>query len=105
MRSQRKGKSMTTHEKREGQEPRGEELVGEDLTEAVIELCRRKADEFHFLGYEHTTWEDVWQCVNRKYAGRQDPPLHRIVNDILTLRTDGMMNYLTLAALKEAPFS
>lgn len=96
---------MTADEKLEGQEPVGEELAGEELTEAVIELCRRKADEFHFLGYEHTTWEDVWQCVNGKYAGRQDPPLHRIVNDILTLRADGMMNYLTLAALKEAPFS
>ncbi|MEJ8304051.1 post-transcriptional regulator [Saccharibacillus sacchari] len=96
---------MATDQTPERQKSTEKELVGEELTEAVIELCRRKADEFHFLGYEYTTWEDVWKCVNSKYAGRQDPPLHRIVNDILTLRADGMMNYLTLAALKEAPFS
>ncbi|MDO3409003.1 post-transcriptional regulator [Saccharibacillus sp. CPCC 101409] len=88
-----------------GPDSTGEELTGEDLTEAVIELCRGKAEEFQYLGYEQATWEDVWHCVNGKYAGRQEPPLHRIVNDILTLRVNGFMNYLTLAALKEAPYS
>lgn len=94
-----------TGEQMDGREPAEQELAGEELTEAVIELCRGKADEFHFLGYEHATWEDVWRCVNKKYVGRQDPPLHRIVNDILTLRVDGLMNHLTITALKEAPFS
>ncbi|CAM3331213.1 MULTISPECIES: post-transcriptional regulator [Saccharibacillus] len=94
-----------TDEQLNRQEPPAEELTGEDLTEAVIELCRRKADEFHFLGYEQAMWEDVWRCVNKRYAGKVDPPLHQIVNDILTLRVDGLMNHLTMAALKEAPFS
>ncbi|WP_172193972.1 post-transcriptional regulator [Saccharibacillus qingshengii] len=94
-----------TEEQLSGQPPAEEQLAGEDLTEAVIGLCRDKAEEFHYLGYEQATWEDVWRCVNRKYAGAQDPPLHQIVNDILTLRIDGLMNYLTIAALKETPLS
>lgn len=94
-----------TDEKLNGQAPEHEEMTGEELTEAVIELCRVKAEELRYLGYRQTTWEDVWQCVNSKYAGSQEPPLHRIVNDILTLRADGLMNYLTIAALKEAPLS
>ncbi|OWA36534.1 hypothetical protein B9G55_00110 [Saccharibacillus sp. O16] len=94
-----------TEETRSEQLPAHEEMTGDELTEAVIELCRFKAEELRYLGYQRTTWEDVWQCVNAKYAGRQDPPLHRIVNDVLTLRADGLMNYLTIAALKEAPLS
>ncbi|NGZ73686.1 post-transcriptional regulator [Saccharibacillus alkalitolerans] len=94
-----------TEARLDGQPPATEQLAGEELTEAVIELCHNKAEEFHYLGYEHTTWEDVWKCVNTKYTGTQDPPLHRIVNDILTLRADKLMNHLTLTALKEASFS
>ncbi|GGN97490.1 post-transcriptional regulator [Saccharibacillus kuerlensis] len=92
-------------ERLNGQNPAEEMLDGEALTDAVIELCQNKAEEFHYLGYEHATWEDVWHCVNSRYAGKQEPPLHRIVNDILTLRVNGLMNYLTLSALKEAPLS
>lgn len=94
-----------TDEQLNGQPPAYEEMTGEELTEAVIGLCRVKAEELRYLGYKQTTWEEVWKCVNAKYVGRQDPPLHRIVNDILTLRADRLMNYLTIAALKEAPLS
>ncbi|MCQ4086294.1 post-transcriptional regulator [Saccharibacillus sp. JS10] len=96
---------MTTENRWEVSQLVEPELIGEELTGAVIDLCRSKAEEFQFLGYEHTTWEEVWNCVNHKYVNKPEPPLHQMVNDILTLRADGMMNYLTLAALKEAPFS
>ncbi|WP_268964132.1 MULTISPECIES: post-transcriptional regulator [Paenibacillus] len=63
-------------------------------------MCLSKAEEFRLLGYEYVTAEDIWDCVSRNYAKEGTPPLHRVVNDIYSLKVTTYMNYLTISAYK-----
>ncbi|GAB7386512.1 hypothetical protein BSNK01_03470 [Bacillaceae bacterium] len=71
----------------------------EELSPEIQNLCRSKAEEFALLGYGRVKGEDVWNCV---CAGYKDglPRLHRLVNDILSLKTTKFMNWLMLNAYK-----
>ncbi|OBR65813.1 hypothetical protein A7K91_17410 [Paenibacillus oryzae] len=70
----------------------------------IEELCCSKAEEFRMLGYEHVAGKDVWECVSARYAKTGQPALHRIVNDILSLKATQFMNALTLNAMKGTGF-
>lgn len=72
----------------------------EQLYEMIEELCKSKAEEFHFIGYEQVTSKDIWDCVSSGYAKKGLPELHRLVNDILSLKPTKFMNYLTISAYK-----
>nr|WP_068775129.1 post-transcriptional regulator [Paenibacillus sp. FJAT-26967] len=73
-----------------------EKLTDIELNEVIEELCISKAEEFHMIGYEHVSGEDIWACINDKYKKKGIPPLHQIVNDILSLKTTQFMNYVTM---------
>ena len=77
-----------------------ETLSETELNETIRELCDSKAEEFRLLGYEQVTGEDVWYCVSDKYKTGY-PPLHRIVNDILSLKATTLMNWITLSIYKD----
>ena len=62
-------------------------------------LCQSKAEEFHLMGYNAVTSKEVWQCVSEKYK-KDIPPLHQIVNDILSLKITTFMNWMTMNAYK-----
>ncbi|WP_083520755.1 post-transcriptional regulator [Alicyclobacillus kakegawensis] len=64
----------------------------------LMNLCAIKAEEFHLLGYEHVTAEDVWRCVRERTHGSQ--PLHRMVEAILGLQIGQFMSYATLDAYR-----
>lgn len=66
----------------------------------VAALCESKAEEFDLLGYENVTAEDVWECVTAAY--KEIPPLHRLVNDILSLKPTKYMNWLMLQMYKQS---
>lgn len=70
--------------------------MDEQLTRSIEELCQSKAEEFHMLGYEQVTGEDIWECVQDKYTKTGMPALHQIVNDILSLKVTQFMNWMTL---------
>ncbi|WP_198027776.1 post-transcriptional regulator [Paenibacillus forsythiae] len=70
------------------------------LDKDIEAMCRSKAEEFRLLGYEYVTAKDVWECVSRNYAKEGKPQLHRIVNDIYSLKVTTYMNYLTISAYK-----
>jgi hypothetical protein len=74
------------------------------MDRVVEELCGSKAKEFRMLGYEHVTGEDIWSCISHKYAKTGVPPVHRLVNDILSLKVTQFMNWITMQAYKGAPF-
>lgn len=76
----------------------------EELNAVIEELCRSKAEEFRMLGYEHVQGSDVWDCVSARYAKTGQPALHKIVNDILSLKSTQFMNALTLNAMKGTGF-
>ena len=73
-------------------------LNDQELNEMIESICCSKAEEFHMLGYESVTGKDVWDCVSAQY--KQIPPLHKIVNDILSLKPTKFMNWMTVKAYK-----
>lgn len=77
-----------------------ETLDDQALNEMIEELCNSKAEEFRMLGYESVTGKDVWECVSSGY--KELPPLHKIVNDILSLRVTAFMNWMTLSIWKQS---
>lgn len=68
--------------------------------EEVAALCQSKAEEFALLGYENVSAEDVWECVAQAY--KEKPRLHKMVNDILSLKPNTYMNYLMLQMYKNS---
>jgi len=78
-----------------------DELIDEAyLNQVIEELCLSKAEEFALLGYEGVTGKDIWDFVSENYAQTGFPPLHRLINDILSLKPTQYMNWLTLSAYK-----
>ncbi|NGQ94261.1 hypothetical protein G3578_03615 [Brevibacillus sp. SYP-B805] len=66
-------------------------LTEDELFLQVYNLCKSKAEEFGLLGYENITAKDVWECVSAGY--KELPPIHRLVNDILSLKITKYMNW------------
>jgi hypothetical protein len=73
-----------------------EPLSEEELNRTVEELCISKAEEFQMIGYENVTGPEIWECVSDKYHKTGIPALHKIVNDILSLRVTQFMNWMTM---------
>jgi hypothetical protein len=83
----------------------GDESLSEfELNEMIEGLCNSKAEEFRMIGYEHVTGREVWDCVSDKYEKKGYPPLHQIVNDILSLKSTQFMNWMTMSIYKNAQF-
>jgi len=80
------------------------QLSENELNELIESLCLSKAEEFRMLGYEHVGGKEVWDCVSDKYRKFGMPPLHQIVNDILSLKSTQFMNWMTMSAFKGGPF-
>ncbi|WNS43651.1 post-transcriptional regulator [Paenibacillus sp. MMS20-IR301] len=70
------------------------------LSEEIEAMCISKAEEFRLLGYEYVSGKDIWDCVSRNYDKEGVPPLHKLVNDIYSLKSSSYMNYLTIAAYR-----
>ncbi|RXZ84502.1 hypothetical protein EBB07_00320 [Paenibacillaceae bacterium] len=85
-------------------EQEAEQFTDAELNEWIEVLCLSKADEFRLIGYEHVTGKEVWACVSDKYAKHGQPPLHRIVNDILSLKVTQFMNFMTMSAFRGTHF-
>ncbi len=65
------------------------------MKQKVEEVLVSKMEEFHMLGYDAVTVDDIWTCVNEKYKNDW-PKLHTIVNDIYSLRPTELMNWMTM---------
>lgn len=63
----------------------------DELFMQVYNLCKSKSEEFALLGYENVSPKEIWECVSASY--KEIPPLHRLVNDILSLKTTKYMNW------------
>jgi hypothetical protein len=87
-----------------GAEADEDALTDLELSEVIESLCLSKVEEFIMLGYEHVSGKEVWDCVSDKYRKTGVPPLHQVVNDILSLKSTQFMNWMTLSAYKGAQF-
>jgi len=81
-----------------------DEMSEKQLNEAIESLCVSKAEEFRLIGYEQVTGRDIWECVSQKYEKEGFPPLHQLVNDILSLKATQFMNYMTISAFRGSRF-
>ncbi|OGX61732.1 MAG: hypothetical protein A2189_00835 [Paenibacillus sp. RIFOXYA1_FULL_44_5] len=70
----------------------------------IEQLCVSKAEEFRMIGYDNVTGKEIWDFVSEQYMKTGYPALHRMVNDILTLKVNQYMNWLTLSAYKGTNF-
>ncbi|MFD2759527.1 post-transcriptional regulator [Lentibacillus juripiscarius] len=65
----------------------------------VLPALESKASEFRLMGYDKTTREDVWSCLNEKvWKGDPSKRLFEIVQDIFQLSSNVYMSYLTINA-------
>ena len=76
------------------------DMTDEEISKVIEELCQSKAAEFRMLGYDHVTPQEIWECVNDRYAKSGVPRLHQVVNDVLSLKVTQFMNWMTLSAYK-----
>lgn len=81
-----------------------EDLSSVQLNEDIQMMCKSKAEEFRLIGYEHVTGKDIWNCVSSKYEKEGFPPIYKLVNDILSLKVTGFMNFMTMSAYRGSTF-
>ncbi|UNK19874.1 post-transcriptional regulator [Paenibacillus sp. N3/727] len=81
-----------------------ESMSEEELASMIDMICSSKAEEFRMIGYEYVTADDVWNCVSSKYKKQGMPSLHKLVNDVLSLKATSLMNYMTISAYKGSSF-
>ncbi|ANY72357.1 post-transcriptional regulator [Paenibacillus ihbetae] len=79
-------------------------MTEDELMSTIEMVCQSKVEEMHLIGYEHVTTDDIWNCVNSKYEKEGVPSLHKLVNDILSLKAMSLMNYMTISAYKGSSF-
>ncbi|MFC0561838.1 post-transcriptional regulator [Halalkalibacter alkalisediminis] len=74
------------------------EIWRSDIEPALIS----KLDELHFLGYDRATVDDVWNCVLHQLRKKKEfMHLHHFVNEVLTLKPQTFMNWLTIEAYSD----
>ncbi|WP_106768476.1 post-transcriptional regulator [Paenibacillus faecalis] len=81
-----------------------ESMSDKELASMIEMICSSKVEEFRMIGYEYVTSDDIWDCVSSKYEKQGIPSLHKLVNDILSLKATSFMNYMTISAYKGSPF-
>lgn len=81
-----------------------ESMHDEELIATIEMICSSKAEEIRMIGYEYVTSDDIWNCVSSKYEKQGIPPLHQLVNDVLSLKATSLMNYMTISAYKGSSF-
>ncbi|WP_025028399.1 post-transcriptional regulator [Caldalkalibacillus mannanilyticus] len=70
-----------------------------ELKKKIFEVLQSKMEEFHMLGYDAVTTDDIWLCVTSKYK-KEWPQLSKVVNDIYSLKPTMFMNWLTMQAMQ-----
>jgi hypothetical protein len=70
-----------------------------ELKKRLQEVLQSKMEEFHMLGYDGASVDEIWDCVTSKYK-EEWPKSHQTVNDIYSLKPMAFMNWLTLNAYK-----
>lgn len=73
--------------------------LDETQREQILSLCQSKAEEFALIGYDNIDKEAIWNYFTQKYRN-QVPPIHRLVNEILSLKVTTYMNWETINAYK-----
>lgn len=73
-----------------------------DWKPVIKPVLNSKVDEFLLMGYSRATSEDIWNCLEQRvWKGNPTKRLYEVVQDILHLRANIYMNYLTVNAYQD----
>lgn len=73
------------------------EVWKDDVRPALLS----KMEEFHLIGYDRATLEELWQCVLAKLKKEKEfVRIHNLVRIILTLKATDYMTWLTVDAYR-----
>ncbi|WP_270179418.1 post-transcriptional regulator [Alkalihalobacillus sp. CinArs1] len=75
----------------------------EEWKNEVYPALESKRDEFHLLGYDRATIDEIWSCLLARLERNNDNEeikVHQLVNDIMRLSPNEYMNWLTIHAYK-----
>lgn len=68
----------------------------------VKPAVQSKKEEFHYMGYESVTEEEIWECVQARLKKKKiEPRLYALVDQILALSLNDFMTWLTIRSYKE----
>jgi uncharacterized protein with HEPN domain len=73
----------------------------EEWKEILQPVLQSKLEEFHIMGYESVTKDEIWKFIEVKLTKKQQEwMLHELVNSIFRLRVNDFMNWLTIEAFQ-----
>ena len=72
------------------------------VTDELLHLLEDKVEEFHWLGYNQVTVQDLWMYF-RGQVKRRPKSLHELVNAVLCLQPQEFMNYSMTQAYRHMP--
>ncbi|MGG3765730.1 post-transcriptional regulator [Priestia megaterium] len=74
--------------------------------ELIQPVLSSKMEEFHMLGYEEVTENDLLSYLEmKKWKKERELSLHQVVNDILSVKIMQVMSYVTIESYKSDMFS
>lgn len=74
--------------------------------ELIQPVLSSKMEEFHMLGYEEVTENDLLGYLEmKKWKKEKELSLHQVVNDILSVKITQVMSYVTIESYKSDMFS
>lgn len=74
--------------------------------ELIQPVVSSKIEEFHMLGYEEVTENDLLSYLEmKKWKKEKELSLHQVVNDILSVKITQVMSYVTIESYKSDMFS
>ncbi|MCM3769888.1 MULTISPECIES: post-transcriptional regulator [Priestia] len=74
--------------------------------ELIQPVVSSKMEEFHMLGYEEVTENDLLSYLEmKKWKKEKELSLHQVVNDILSVKITQVMSYVTIESYKSDMFS
>ncbi len=82
-------------------------ILGDKVRAELDIVLNMKMEEFHLLGYDRVTKDDIWECLmNRTWKDvKEKSHMYELINDVLALSVSQYMNYLSLHAYQESPES
>lgn len=74
----------------------------ESWKEDVRPVLIIKLEEFHELGYNRVSEEDLWTyCMDRLKKRKEFMPFYAFVDELLSIQPQGYMTWLTVNSYKE----
>lgn len=73
--------------------------VASNWKKKVTPVLISKVNEFHLMGYDRATVDELWDCLIQKvWKGDPEKRLHEVVQDIFHLSSHTYVSFLTISA-------